>query len=429
MKKSIFVIGLLSGISLSAQFRVNLKIPSSYQAKEAILYTLDGSKDIISSKEIRNSDGWNFKVDKAYQGMMKVYFPETNQSVSFISENKDVKVELKASEAKITDVAYMDEANKAMEAVQDLQKKNEFIFPALIQIKEYYKQDSDFGTALSKEIERLGKKNQTVNADQHPFVAFYSSNYNKFLVEQNASPKPTQKEIVQFISGAGEMLETSSLLRPLLVAYLNNGGNANVDTSVSELLNAVNVETPRGQTVLSELIDIFDAYGMADQKQKYLTEAKNLKCTINNRLSSTLKINADTELGAKFPDYKFENVSNTTAKSLYGVKASKKIVVFWSSTCSHCEKEIPQFIEKYKTLQAHNIQIIGISLDIDKDSYTKRIAAFPWVNATEFRGWNSSFIETYNIQATPTYFILDSDNKIINKPNHVQDVFNFLDVK
>lgn len=428
MKKSIFVIGLLSGISLSAQFRVNVKMPSSYQAKEAILYTLDGSKDIISSREVRNSDGWNFKVDKAYQGMMKIYFPETNQSVSLISENKDVKMELKASGAKITDVAYMDEANKTMEAVQDLQKKNELIFPALVQIKEYYKPDSDFGTALSKEMERLGK-NQTVRADQHPFVAFYSLNYNKFLVEQSTSPKPTQKEIVQFISGSGEMLETSSLLRPLLVAYLNNGGNANVDASVSELLNAVNVETPRGQTVLSELIDIFDAYGMTDQKQKYLTEAKNLKCTINNRLSSTLKVNADTELGAKFPDYKFESVSNTTAKNLYGIKASKKVIVFWSSTCSHCEKEIPQFIEKYKTLQAQNIQIVGISLDVDKDSYTKRIAAFPWINTTEFRGWNSTFIETYNIQATPTYFILDFDNKIISKPNHIQDVFNFLNVK
>ena len=36
--------------------------------------------------------------------------------------------------------------------------------------------------------------------------------------------------------------------------------------------------------------------------------------------------------------------------------------------------------------------------------------------------------ETYNINATPTYFILDADNKIISKPNHVADVLEYLKV-
>jgi hypothetical protein len=81
---------------------------------------------------------------------------------------------------------------------------------------------------------------------------------------------------------------------------------------VDKLLDRLKVETPRGQTVLSELIDIFDVYQM--DEFKYL-KAKNLKCTINDRLASTLKSNANVEMGAVFPNYKFQSPLNTTAKS------------------------------------------------------------------------------------------------------------------
>jgi hypothetical protein len=37
---------------------------------------------------------WTFKYPKAYSGMMKAYFPNTNNSVSFISENKNEALNL-----------------------------------------------------------------------------------------------------------------------------------------------------------------------------------------------------------------------------------------------------------------------------------------------------------------------------------------------
>ena len=113
--------------------------------------------------------------------------------------------------------------------------------------------------------------------------------------------------------------------------------------------------------------------------------AKGLKCTINDRLASTLKSNAATDIGAVFPAYKFHSAVNTNAKSIADVKADKKVIVFWSSTCSHCENELPQLLTKYKDLQAKNIQIIGMSLDTDKNAYTTKIAAFPWINDSELR--------------------------------------------
>jgi peroxiredoxin len=427
--KQIFVLAaVLSAFSLQAQFTVTVQAPADFKDQDAILYTLNGSKDIIFTKEQSKNNVWTFKYPQNYVGMMKMYFPNTNNTFNFISENKNVSIKLDTQGNKIKDVIYQDESNSLMSKQQEGSQKKELILPALAQIKEYYKDNTDFGKALKTEISRLSGGATEVNQTDHPFIYYYNTNYAKFL-SADPSKKIAQDDIINFIDKSNDMLETSSLLRPLLVAYLNSGGNTNVGGSVDKLLDQLKVETPRGQTVLSELIDIFDVYEMADLKKKYLDQAQNLKCTINERLASTLKSNANVQIGASFPNYKFQSPVNTTAKSIYDVKADKKVIVFWSSTCSHCETELPKLLEKYNDLKAKNIQIVGLSLDIDKESYSKRIAAFPWINDSELRGWNSSYSETYNIHATPTYFILDANNKIINKPDHVADVLEFFKLK
>ncbi|WP_370898549.1 peroxiredoxin family protein [Chryseobacterium gossypii] len=428
MKKIYILSTVLTTLALQAQFTVTIQAPADFKDQDAILYTLNGSKDIIVTKQPSKNNIWTFKYPDNYMGMMKVYFPGSNNSFNFISENKNVSIKLDTQNNKIKDIIYQDEANSLMSKLQESTQKKQLILPALSQIKEYYKDNSDFGKALNAEISRLSGQLGTIDQAQHPFVYYYNTNYNNFLSDGNGK-KVTQDDIINFIDTSNEMLETSSLLRPLLVAYLNAGGNTNVSGSVDKLLDRVKVETPRGQTVLSELIDIFDVYDMKEFKDKYLNMAKNLKCTITDRLASTLKSNANVEIGAVFPDYKFQSAVNTTAKSLHGVKADKKVVVFWSSTCSHCETELPKLLEKYNDLKAKNIQIVGLSLDVDKNSYTNRISAFPWINDTELKGWNSSYVETYNVHATPSYFILDANNKIISKPDHVGDVLDYFKIK
>ncbi|MCJ7934631.1 MAG: TlpA family protein disulfide reductase [Chryseobacterium sp.] len=430
MKKVYILSAVLAAFSLQAQFTVTIQAPADFKEQEAILYTLNGSKDIIVTKEQRKNNTWTFKNPNHYMGMMKVYFPGTNNTMNFISENKNVDIKLDVQKDKIKDVFYLDQANELMSKQQEGSQKKELILPALTQIKEYYKDNTDFGKALNAEIGRLNGTSSPIDASNHPFISYYNTNYNKFLSNtQDPAKKVDQEEIINFLDKSNDMLESSSLLRPVLVAYLNSGGNANVGSSVDKLLDRLKVETPRGQTVLSELIDIFDVYQMDEFKNKYLSMAKNLKCTINDRLASTLKSNANVEMGASFPNYKFQAPANTTAKSLYDVKADKKVIVFWSSTCSHCESELPKLLEKYNDLKAKNIQIVGLSMDVDKNSYTTKIAAFPWVNDSELRGWNSSYVDTYNIHATPTYFILDANNKIISKPDHVGDVLEYFKVK
>lgn len=426
MKKLFFAAFLGVASLYSAQFNITIQADPAFKAKEAYFYTLSGSKDVLVSRVQKVNNAWQLKYPNRYTGMMKAYFPENNSSLNFISENKDVRISVETNGEKIKMVNYLDRSNQLMDEVQSQSRNRQYILPVLYQMQEYYSPASEFGKAMDKEILALSTA-KTVDAAKNPFVNFYNSNYNKFLVE-NPAVKISQDDIINFISKSDEMLESSSLLRPVLTDYVKNA-QSNMEPAVDRMLTAINVESPRGQTVLSEFIELFDTYGMNSLKEKFLAQAKNMKCTIFDRLASTIQANKNTEIGAVFPNYTFVNPINTKAKTIHDVKAGKKLIIFWSSTCSHCETELPQLIPFYSSLKSKNVEIVGLSLDADKNSYQKKAGNYPWINDSELKGWYSSFADTYNVHATPSYFILDANNKIIAKPDHVGDVISALGVK
>ena len=427
--KNIIVLSLLFVAAFfKAQFSVNVKAPSDFNASEAYLYKLNGSKDLIIDKAIKKNNAWDFNVKEKYEGMMKIFFPEANSSVSFVTENSNVSLSFTSKNGKVAKTDYLDDVNKIFYGLQDQQKKKEQILPALYQIQNFYKENSDFGVALKNEISNLSA-DIVFDSDKHPFLSYYFKTYQNFLQESVGKKNPTNDEIISFLNNTQNYLETSSLLKPILMVFLSNTSRSSLGDEVDKLLTAVNVETPRGQTILSELIEIFNVYSIKDLKEKYLTEAKNLKCTINDRLANTIKSNANTEIGKIIPNNTFLNPVNTKVKSLHDVKADKKIIILWSSTCSHCEKEIGEMVLQYNKLKEKNIEVVGLSLDSDAKSYSDKVKMLPWINDTELKGWYSSYVDTYNVHATPTFYIVDAKNKIIANPDNFSEILELLQLK
>lgn len=427
--KNIIVLSLLFVAAFfKAQFSVNVKAPSDFNASEAYLYKLNGSKDLIIDKAIKKNNAWDFNVKEKYEGMMKIFFPEANSSVSFVTENSNVSLSFTSKNGKVAKTDYLDDVNKIFYGLQDQQKKKEQILPALYQIVTFYREDSPFGKALNDEIKNLNSPIQ-YNKSEHTFIDYYVNNYSKFLSETAGVKSPKNDDIINFLNTSNNFLETSSLLRPILISFLSNSNKASLNVETDKLLKTVNIETPRGQTILSELIEIFNVYSIKDLKEKYLTEAKNLKCTINERLANTIKSSANTEIGKIIPNNTFLNPVNTKVKSLHDVKADKKIIILWSSTCSHCEKEIGEMVLQYNKLKEKNIEVVGLSLDSDAKSYSDKVKMLPWINDTELKGWYSSYVDTYNVHATPTFYIVDAKNKIIANPDNFSEILELLQLK
>jgi thioredoxin-related protein len=71
--------------------------------------------------------------------------------------------------------------------------------------------------------------------------------------------------------------------------------------------------------------------------------------------------------------------------------------------------------------------VIAVGLENDEVSWNIEAAKLEkFEHAISLGKWESEYAALYNIQSTPTYFILDENKYIIAKPENVNDVVSFL---
>jgi thiol-disulfide isomerase/thioredoxin len=129
-------------------------------------------------------------------------------------------------------------------------------------------------------------------------------------------------------------------------------------------------------------------------------------------------------IGKVAPDFSW-NVKGKQQKLSSISNANTYMLVFWSTTCSHCLLEVPELYEYTKNTK--NLQVIAVSLENDELGFKVYSEKFTkWTNVLGLEKWQNNIAQQYNITSTPTYFILDASKKIIAKPAHLQDVKAFL---
>ena len=64
-----------------------------------------------------------------------------------------------------------------------------------------------------------------------------------------------------------------------------------------------------------------------------------------------------------------------------------------------------------------NTKVITYGLENDAKDWTEEIKKYPdFVNGIGLGKWENPLVQTFAIAATPTYFVLDANKKIIAKP-------------
>jgi len=427
MKKLYFMASvlLLSSALFQAQFKVVLKFPKDFRVidNRAYLYSYSGSREMIAAYGTQSKNVWVFEVKEPYHGFMRINFPEANSSYNLVAENSNIEMTIRAGvgdrgqKKTVYNTDFVDyNINMMFSDYQGMVRSGKKL-PSFNELYKQYELDPEFGKNMKKISNGI---------NPYPFLEYYIDNLRKYV---SADPSLKQDDYVKFIVNSSEYLETSGQVRRVLHNYLSASKSGNINNDTDLLLDKLNVESSRGQLVLSEFIELFDLYGMENLKEKYLSNAKALKCTITDRLSATIEINEKLMIGKVSPDYKFRNPINTKAKNLHSIKSNKKLIMFWSSTCPHCESEMPKIIENYKKMQNNGIQVVGLSLDASLEAFKNRAKTLPWINDCEARGWSSSVSEIFNIHATPQYFLLDENNKIVAKPNSFSEALGVMNLK
>jgi len=100
---------------------------------------------------------------------------------------------------------------------------------------------------------------------------------------------------------------------------------------------------------------------------------------------------------------------------LSSLKGKVVLIDFWASWCGPCRRANPHVVELYKKYHAKGFDILGVSLDKDKASWVKAIAAdgLEWHQVSDLKYWQSEAGRTYGVGSIPHTVLVGRDGKII----------------
>jgi thiol-disulfide isomerase/thioredoxin len=99
--------------------------------------------------------------------------------------------------------------------------------------------------------------------------------------------------------------------------------------------------------------------------------------------------------------------------------AGKVVLVdFWATWCGPCVAEIPNVLEEYEKYHDKGFEVVGISLDQDRQALEKFVAdqKVPWpilFEESEGDGWQHPLATYYGISGIPTVILIGRDGNVI----------------
>ena len=119
--------------------------------------------------------------------------------------------------------------------------------------------------------------------------------------------------------------------------------------------------------------------------------------------------------GSDVPDIALPSPTGEIIK-LSSTRGKYVLLDFWAAWCGPCRRENPNLLRAYNTYKSKGFQIYQVSLDKNKEEWTKGIEQDmlgQWIHVSDLKYWNSSVVQLYKIESIPHNLLLDRDGKVI----------------
>ena len=116
------------------------------------------------------------------------------------------------------------------------------------------------------------------------------------------------------------------------------------------------------------------------------------------------------EIGKPAPDLSIQTLNGKGQISLSSLAGKPAIVDFWATWCGPCKKSFPK-LEEIAKRNAGNIQLVGISVDDNKDG----VLDFAKANGATFPiGWDDghAIAKRWKVEKMPTTYVLDASGTV-----------------
>ena len=152
--------------------------------------------------------------------------------------------------------------------------------------------------------------------------------------------------------------------------------------------------------------------------ERFTDIIKNTKSSIESKKRidelNEAKENQPT-IGSLAPDFSGPTLDEGLT-SLSDVKSKVILLDFWASWCAPCRVENPSLVNLKKKYSNIDFEIVGVSLDRDRESWVNAIENDKiqnWVHVSNLKFWGEPIAKLYKVIKMPTTFVLDENKNVI----------------
>jgi len=196
-----------------------------------------------------------------------------------------------------------------------------------------------------------------------------------------------------------ELIDTKDderLVRTIDYAYSNN----------KSIVSAYLIMTNNYYLELAELNAITSNFDNSIKQTKYVK-------LLLDRINNLNKVS----VGSSFTDFTLNDTTGNPIALSSLISENYLLIDFWASWCGPCRRENPNIVAVYNDYNTKGFDIIGVSLDTDKNNWIKAIEkdSLTWSHVSDLQGWNSVAGKLYAVNAIPHSVILNENGTIVAK--------------
>jgi peroxiredoxin len=128
------------------------------------------------------------------------------------------------------------------------------------------------------------------------------------------------------------------------------------------------------------------------------------------------RMQAQLAVGKTFPDFDVKDLDGKPFSVAHS-KAKVVLIDFWATWCPPCIQELPNLLSAYEKYHAQGFEILGVSLDSDRDQLVSFLEKHKMTWPQHFDGgrWQTKVAQDYGINAIPATFLVDGKGVILAK--------------
>ena len=439
MRKIIVLFLFMSSLSYS-QFSIKGTMNSSPNSSWVLLYKIEGTKQIFIkntqlSKENKKASfefslpneakpgSYRIKYSMNKNGFIDFLFNKENIHFEFNPNDLEKNVDFKESKENQLYYSFTKKIYASQFTLDSLQ--SEYFSDPSSKIKELYK----------KNLEKVKRIETDYISNSKGYLAHHfikaSLRYNSQEIFKNPQNYISSSitHFFDYIDFSNKSLYNSTFLFDKISEYVLFLNFA-VDPEQKEETYKKASKVAIGKTtsisfkaevinyLISQFYEIRNAtlvdHLFANYFDKLPRENQNIQ--FKNKTLSRLRI----AIGRVAPEISWkENSKELKLSSLKG--GLSYLLIFYSTGCSHCLREVPEIYEYMK--EKKNTKVIAFAMENSDDVWSDYHLRMPgWHHVLGLGKWGNPTARTYQINSTPSYFILGMDKKIISIPKTIDDL-------